>query len=162
LLSEQLKIATSVDSLNSVNSNSKMTLNELVQLIMSRKGVYVVVQQQLRHIFQWIIDLALYLTTVAAVRPALMSSQTTSSDHPSPPPTGRLKLNHIGASLLDDINFLNDLRKAFVYIKLLQVHPSGGPSLPVLPLRALSSRDLINELYSAYSKIIFKIAEGKR
>lgn len=55
--------------------------------------------------------------------------------------------------------FLNEIRKAIIYMKLLFINSSGA-SLPILPLRSSVQKDLLSDLFNIYSKIILKTTEG--
>lgn len=146
----------------SLSDFKALSLNDIVQSILSRKNFQLSVNQQVKHVFQWIIDIALYLTSVAPLSRLNQANNVNST-----------KLNnHFGSSLLGDLAFLNEIRKSIVFIKLLFTYSSNLPaqaqsvnflifnSLPVLPLRSSMQKDLLSDLFNIYTKIIFKSSEG--
>ncbi len=132
-----------------VDANNKydFKLNEFIQSILNRKNYQVCVNQQLKHIFQWILDLALQLASQVA--------QQTQN-----------KSNQFGSGLLNDLVFLNELRKSILYMKLIiilnqQQNPFIAQSVPILSVRIMQSnqRDLLSDLFQIFSKIVFKSAD---
>ncbi|CAF0729025.1 unnamed protein product [Brachionus calyciflorus] len=131
------------------NDAKQLSLNDIINSIQSRKNYTLSINQQLSHIFQWIIDVSLYLTSVV---------QTSKFNQSS---------NHFGFSLLNDIWFLNEIRKAIVYVKLIISYSTQSQgsnflvnSVPVLPLRSSMQKDLLSELFKLYTKIIYRVVEG--
>ena len=135
----------------------KINLNELVQLVLSRKNYQITVNQQLKHVFQWIIDLSLYLISMITVVKQTMSSTASSKS-----------TSFYGSGLLNDLAFLNEIRKALAYIKLILVYTQTQPQpntlimicLPIFPLRSSSQKDLISEIFNIYTKFMVKLVEG--
>ena len=157
------------DVKNQLNMDSKPTLNEIVTAIMGKSGHQVTVNQQIRHIFQWILDLALYLTRIAPQTRLNQSVDGSCYQKGS----GTL----YGSGLLGHLAFMNEMRRAIVYMKLLftaatsqlNATASGNSttvnfflvnSLPVLPLRSSMQKDLLSDLFNIYTKIIYKSIEG--
>ena len=152
--------------------STKLNLGEIVQSVLSRKNYQIVVNQQLRHVFQWILDLALNLIHSVVLA---KQNQGHNGDALSSSPL---------SSLLGDTWALNEIRKALIYMKLLficastssqqantqapqttstqqsQSHYFITSSLPVLPLKSSMQRDLINELFNIYTRFLIKNLEG--
>jgi hypothetical protein len=135
----------------------KLNLNEIIQSVLSRKSYQILVNQQLRHVFQWILDIALNLIN------SLVSDKQQAS--PQAP------------ALLGDLWFLNEIRKGLIYIKLLIVYnsllvqsqlaqqpPQSNyfitSSIPVLPMKSSIQKDLITELFNIYTKFVVKCFEA--
>lgn len=156
-----------IDQSNQSNTTQNNNLNEIVSTILAKHSHQLNVNQQVKHIFQWIVDLALYLTRIA---PQTRLNQSSSTHKTS-------ATNLYGSGLLADLGFLNEVRKAIVYMKLLFVSstattntnspPNGASlffisnSLPVLPLRSSMQKDLLTDLFNIYTKIIYKSIEGE-
>jgi hypothetical protein len=165
--SDSLKIK--LDNSNNFNLNDlKVNMNEIIQSIVSRMNMSIVVNQQIKHVFQWVIDISLYLTTLGTIFCTNTNDSAMSSSS-----------DVFGASLLNDLWFLNELRKALLYIKLLYVYntqmtanantnntsltnknSSILSSLPILPLKVSNQRDLLSDLFNLFTKIILKTVEG--
>jgi hypothetical protein len=135
------------DLLNEKKLNS---LSEILSVIISspKRPYNVSVNQQVRHILQWILDLSLYLTRIAPLSRLNSSSSTAKS-------RGQV----FGFGLLFDLGFLNEIRKAIVYMKLIFNQPNVN--FPILPLRSSVQKDLLSDLFNVYTKIILKITEGE-
>jgi len=134
------------------NNEMKPSLNEMVQSITSRKNYQLVCNQQLKHIFQWVIDTSLHIISVVAISKLSISNQ---SNKPS---------NYLlGSSLINDNWFLNEIRKGLIYIKLLfsyssmnqqqQSNNCVSTSLPILPLKSSSQKDILSEMFNIFTKL---------
>ncbi len=141
--------------------HEKLNLVDIVQNMISRKNTKIIVSQQLRHLFQWVIDIALYLISIST------------SNKPQ-------QAQLFGWSLLNDTQFLNEIRKCLIFIKILFLSASSlsssttptasqqqqitnstfiFSSLPVLPVRSSSTKDLVSELFNVYTKFFNKSNE---
>ena len=159
-LNEQnFSLIDSVDEVLKYKHEPKVNLLDIVQNII-RKNTKIIVTQQLRHLFQWVIDIALYLLSI--------------SNKPQ-----QQQQHSIGISLLTDAQFINEIRKCLIYAKILfltvtsqSLTPSPGAtaqsinntiflysSLPVLPVRSSSTKDLISDLFNVYTKFYNKSNE---
>jgi hypothetical protein len=150
------------DFIKTKSNDANNRLAEFVQSILNRKSVQISVTQQLKHIFQWVIDVSLY---------TLNQITNTNQQHYYNQPNA--KIAH--GFNLTDINFLNDLRKCLVYIKLLVTYTATSPqpsntsqhtlnsfiysSLPVLPVRSTLTKDVLNDLFNIYTKIVQRLNE---
>lgn len=148
-LNEVLKVKP--DAKTNFNELKQLGLNDIINAILSRKNYQLCVNQQLKHILQWVIDLALYLINIVQ---SFKFNQTS---------------GHFGLSLLNDLWFLNEVRKVIVIVKLLisynaqnQTNPSHLliNSIPVLPVKSSMQKDFLAELFKLYSNIINRIVEG--
>ncbi len=154
------------DLLEQHASLRQMQLNDIVQFVLSKKNYELHVNQQLKHLFQFAIDVLLYLTNVVIL--AKSSSSAANLD-------GGAKAtnkSYYGLSLLHDVWFLKEMLKTIILIKLVfksaqqqQQQQQGNAfimlSLPVLPLRSSMQKDLLNDLFNIYIKIYCKVNEGK-
>lgn len=154
---------------NNETNLTKLNLNEIIQSLLSRKNYQILVNQQLRHVFQWILDLSLNLINILVLTKQKHKQNSTESQSSS----------MVFLHLLTDSSTLNEIRKALIYIKLLFVYSSlvtqsqiqqqsnlqsnyfVTSSLPVLPLKSSMQKDLITELFNIYTKLIIKQTEGK-
>ncbi len=117
--------------------------------------------QQLKHVFQWVVDVSLY---------TLNQITNTKQQHFCQPMNSKI----IQGFNLFDINFLNDLRTCLVYMKLLFLYAINNPqsspnqqklnsfihgSLPILPVRSTLTKDILNDLFNIYLKITQKLNE---
>lgn len=134
-----------------LNEKKLNSLSEILSVIVSgpKRPYTVSVNQQVRHILQWILDLSLYLTRIAPLSRLNHSSSSNTKSR------GHL----FGFGLLFDLGFLNEIRKAIVYMKLIFNQPNVN--FPILPLRSSVQKDLLSDLFNVYSKIILKITEGE-
>ncbi|RNA44954.1 mediator of RNA polymerase II transcription subunit 16 isoform X1 [Brachionus plicatilis] len=148
-LNEVLKVKP--DAKTNFGDLKQLALNDIVAAILSRKNYQLCVNQQLKHVLQWVIDLALYLINVV---------QSFKFNH-SP--------SHFGLSLLNDLWFLNEVRKVIVVVKLMisynGQHQTNAShllinSVPVLPVKSSMQKDFLSELFKLYSNIIQRIIEG--
>lgn len=148
-LNDLLKLKTVLN-----NNELKPSLNEMVQSVINRKNYQLVCNQQLKHIFQWIIDTSLHIISVVAISKLNSSNQ---SNKPS---------NYLlGSSLINDNWFLNEIRKGLIYIKLLFSYSSINQqqqqqsnnfistSLPILPLKSSSQKDILSEMFNIFTKL---------
>lgn len=149
-LSEQISDVLSLHPDEKMNVDHKpSTLSEIVAYISHNKLFHITVNQQIRHLFQWMLDLALFLTRIAPLSRLNQSSSSTVNKRSS---------NLFGFGLLADLTFLNEIRKAIVYMKLL--FTNAQVNVPILPLRSSVQKDLLSDLFNIYSKIILKTSEG--
>jgi len=160
------------DLLKTKNETSltKLNLNEIIKSVLSRKNYQILVNQQLRHTFQWILDLSLNL-----INTLVLTKQKQNS------PEGSYVSIPGSLFLLNDTWALNEIRKALIFMKLLfvysslvsqsqiqqqsqtQHHQSNyfiTSSLPILPLKSSMQKDLITELFNIYTKFLMKNTEG--
>ena len=143
----------------SETSSAKLSLNEIIQSVLSRKNYQILVNQQLRQVFQWIVDFSLDL-----INSFVLAKQNQNSV--------------ADLSILSDQWVLNEIRKGLVYVKLLFVYLSTvqsqqtqpqslqqsnhfiTTSLPILPLKSSMQKDLITELFNIFTKFLVKSLEG--
>ena len=140
----------SIDEALKYKHEPKISLVDIVQNIINRKNTKIIVNQQLRHLFQWVIDVCLYLVSVAA--------------------SNKPQQQVFGMSLLNDTQFINEIRKCLIYVKILFLTVSSQQtaqqqgtnssflfsSIPVLPVRSSSTKDLISDLFNLYTKFFNK------
>jgi hypothetical protein len=158
------------DLLEQHGSLRQLQLNDIVQFVLSKKNFELTVNQQLKHLFQFMIDIVLYLTNVIILAKSGSSSGMTTSSSGS-----SASKSYYGIGLLQDAWFVKEMLKAIMFVKLvfaysahLQQHPLQHAnnsqlvfhSLPVLPLRSSMQKDLLNDLFNIYVKIYLKITEG--
>ena len=144
----------SIDEVLKYKHEPKINLIDIVQNIINRKNTKIIVNQQLKHLFQWVVDVSLCLVSVTASnKPQQLS---------------------FGVSLLNDTQFINEIRRCLIYIKVLfltaslqQQQQTGAQhqttnstflysSIPVLPVRSSSTKDLISDLFNIYTKFFNK------
>ena len=153
------------DLLSSSNLR-QIQLNEIVQLILNKRNYQLFLNQQVRHVFQFLLDLSLYLTNVIIVAKSGRSATAATAA------TADKNCYHCGLGLLSDAWFVKEMLKFLIYIKLVFAFASslslGQPhqslvaaSLAVLPLRSSMQKDLLTDLYNIYIKILFRVDEGK-
>lgn len=144
-LNEILKVKP--DANVNFNELKQLELNDIINAVLSRKNYQLCVNQQVKHILQWVIDLALYLINV-------ILNQSTSQ---------------FGLSLLNDLWFLNEIRKVIVIVKLMIIYNAQNQinnsnllinSVPVLPVKSSMQKDFLAQLFKLYSNIFFKNLEG--
>lgn len=152
--------------LDAENLNEILNVNEIVQSIINRKNNIVTLNQQVKHIFQWIIEITLDLID------EIILSINKPSDHQDQSET----------SLLNDYWFLNELRKGLVFIKLIYVVNQSNTSsssqllsnnslinssLPILSFKSLivnnsyQQKDIISDLFNIITKLMHKSNPGK-
>jgi hypothetical protein len=165
LISSQIQFKSNLDEylndllkLKSVLNNNEMkpSLNEMVQSITSRKNYQLVCNQQLKHIFQWIIDTSLHIISVVAISKLNIPNQSNK-------PSSYL----LGSSLINDNWFLNEIRKGLIYIKLLFSYSSinqqqqsnnyVSTSLPILPLKSSSQKDILSDMFNIFTKLTSRL-----
>ena len=123
-----------------VNAN-ELKASEIIQSILNRKNTTVLVNHQLKHVSQWIIDMTLSLVAAVAA--------------PTNPASGH---DIFGSTLIKDQEFLNEIRKGLLFVKLLFSSNQAVYPLPVLPFRSIGyQKDLLNELFSIVSKLVHKL-----
>jgi hypothetical protein len=170
--STQISLKNSLDEyLNDLLRNKKLTMNEIVSSITGRKNFTLVVNQQLKHVFQWIVDTSLNLVSFLAL--CKFNNNLNSNNNQN---NVSKKVN----GLVKDSWFLNELRKGLVFIKLVffynSIYNSNSntgagqqsqqnsflisTSLPVLPLRSASQKDILSEIFNVLSKLIEKLSEN--
>ena len=146
-------------SLDTDGNNETLNLNEIVQATLNRKNYSVTLNQQVKHVFQWILDITLYIINEATIP--------------------ENKTNNFISSLLNDLWFLNELRKGLIFIKLvytinqMNIAASNqtassliGSSLPILPFKSIVSssfqqKDIISDLFNIVTKIIHRNSSFK-
>lgn len=137
---------TEILKLDTIGSSfSELKLMEITQSILNRKNTSLVVSWQLRHLGQWMIEMALSLVeaTMQVHRMDRMSD---------------VEPDFFGNSLLKDLDFLNQVRKGLLFVKLLFSLNESGQIMPVLPYRSMGyQKDLIAELFSIVTKLIHKV-----
>ncbi len=142
----------SIDEALKYKHDPKINLIDIVQNIVNRKNTKIIVNQQLKHLFQWVVDLSLYLVSVSA--------------------SSKPQQQSFGVSLLNDTQFINEIRKCLIYIKILFLTASSQQngaqqhqtinssflysSIPILPVRSSSTKDLISDLFNIYTKFFNK------
>ena len=143
----------------------KLNINEIVQSVLNKKNLTIIVNQQLRHVNQWIVEMALSVANAGAnvYKPNQLKQE---------------QYEVFAASLLNDSFFLNELRRGLIIIKLLFVYSSmlASPqssmqqlpnnfvssSLPVLTLRSsIYQKDFVSDLFNLITKLIHKNFESK-
>jgi hypothetical protein len=144
----------------------QMNLNDIVQFIISKKNYQLSIGQQLKHVFQFQIDLALFLISNFVISKngydLKNSTQTKRSSF------------HYGLGLLNDSWFLKELLKMIIYIKLILSHVINQQqtaeqqksnfaflSVPVLSTRSSLHKDVLTDIFNIYMKILLKVLDGK-
>ena len=124
----------------STNDNvNELKLSEIIQSILNRKNTTVLVNHQLKHIGQWIIDM-----TLSLVNATLATSSGTNNDT-------------LGTTLIKDQEFLNEVRKGLLFVKLLFSLNQPNYPMPVLPYRSMGyQKDLLNELFSIVTRLMHR------
>lgn len=146
----------------------QLNLDEIAQFVHDKRNYYLHVSQQLRHLLQFSLDLALYLTNVIITVKSGEHVVAAGSDHPT---AGVF----YGIGLLNDSSFVKQILKLIVYMKLLfnqvnQLQQTQSPnapntmalSLPILPLRTSMQKDLLSDLFNIYISVLVRISEGKQ
>ena len=149
-------------NLDKENPAEILNLNEIVQAILSRKNNTVVLNQQVKHLFQWLIEMTLNI----------INETITSINQPG-------DKEYYVSSLLSDYWFLNELRKGLIFIKLISVVNQTSTasqttnnllssSLPILAFKSLiisnnyhQQKDILSELFNILTKIIHRINQSK-
>lgn len=148
-------------NLDKENPAETLNLNEIVQAILSRKNNVVVLNQHVKHLFQWLIDMTLNMIdeTITSI------SQLGDNEYNV-------------SSLLNDYWFLNELRKGIIFIKLISVVNQTNlasqtqsnlisSSLPILAFKSLitnnnfqQQKDVLSELFNILTKMIHRINQS--
>jgi hypothetical protein len=137
----------------------QIQLNDLAQFVLSKKSHELHVSQQLKHLFQFILDVALYLLDVIG----LVKSSSGSSSK-----------SYYGTSLIQDSLFIKEILKSIMFMKLVSAYSSTFQqsqqptvtqqlvfqSMPIMPVRSSTQKDLLGDLFNIYVRVYLKLAEG--
>lgn len=135
-LNEYFSEILKLDMSTNVNAN-ELKSSEIIQSILNRKNTTVLVNHQLKHVGQWIIDMTLSLVDAAV-------PNNTDNDT-------------LGSTLIKDQEFLNEVRKGLLFVKLLFSLNQPNYPMPVLPYRSMGyQKDLLNELFCIVTRLMHK------